>query len=315
MSRVAVFAGQGAQFVGMGKDLAEAYPECQTIFQRADAVLGRPLSRLCFEGPIEELTRSDNCQPAIFTMSVACHAAFLRHDPSPGFVAMAGLSLGEWTALHVAGALTFDDAIRTLEARGRFMQEACEATEGTMLSVLGMSLAHVETIARESAVEVANLNAPEQVVLSGPRERIAEAEQRAKAAGAKRTVRLNVAGAFHSSLMAPAAERLAEVLKSVPIQPPRIPVMSNVTGKPHGCPDDIRRDLVRQVTSSVRWVDCVQALQSFGGEEVIEFGPGRVLAGLIRQIHRQAVIVSIQDVATLQKAVGGDRSSEPPPPT
>lgn len=309
MKRAAVFAGQGAQFVGMGKDLAEAYPECRDLFRRADEVLGRPLSKLCFEGPLEDLTRSDNCQPAIFVTSVACHRAFSREAVNPGFVGMAGLSLGEWSALHVAGALSFDETLRILDARGRFMQEACQEREGGMVSVMGLPLPKLEEICRQAGVEIANLNSADQTVLSGERQRIEEAEKLAKAAGAKRTVVLKVAGAFHSALMASAGRRLADVLGTVTFAVPAVPVLSNVTGRPHGSPQEIRENMIRQVTSSVRWSTCVESLKAMGVGGYLEFGPGRVLSGLIKQVDSQAVLGNIQDLPTLRKTVESMKST------
>ena len=301
--RAVVFAGQGAQFVGMGKDLAEAYPACRALFGKADDVLGFQLSTLCFEGPIEELTRSNNCQPAIFVSSVACYTALGIERPGLAPAGAAGLSLGEWTALHVAGALSFEDTLRVLEARGRFMQEACGRRDGAMVSVMGLPAEKLREICAATGVEIANLNSPEQTVLSGERKGIVEAEKAAQAAGAKRTVMLNVAGAFHSALMAPAAARLEALLGTVPLKAPCLPVVANVTGRPHGGPDDIRRDMVRQVTSPVQWVSCVQWLAGQGVKKYVECGPGKVLSGLIKRIDREAQLADIQDVPTLKKAV------------
>ena len=286
MSGAIVFPGQGAQAPGMGKDLAEAYPEIRALFLKANEVLGRDLARLCFEGPAEELTKSHNCQAAIFAVSSACYQALQREAPRVRFAATAGLSLGEWTALHAAGVLTFEDALRVLDARGRFMQEACEQTEGGMVSVMGLPLDRVREIAATAGVEIANLNSDDQTVLSGPRKGIEQASNLATQAGAKRAIVLNVAGAFHSSLMAPAAARLEKLLAGVPLHAPSIPVISNVTGQPHGGPDDIRRDVVRQITSSVQWVSTVQWFRGAGVKEYVECGPGRVLTGLIKRIDK-----------------------------
>ncbi len=300
--RAVVFAGQGAQAVGMGRDLAEADPEIRALFSRAGDVLGLDLAKLCFEGPIEALTRSDNCQPAIFTVSLACFQALRRAAPSLEFYGGAGLSLGEWTALHAAGVLSFEDTLRVLQARGRFMQEACEERPGAMLSVMGLAPDVLERVARETGVEIANLNAPDQTVLSGEKSRIAEADKMAQAAGAKRTVLLNVAGAYHSRLMQSAAEKLECFLANIPFHPPAWPVMSNVLGRPHGAPDEIRKLMVRQVTSSVRWIDCVEAFRQAGVNEYVECGPGKVLAGLIKRIDKDASTHSIQDRPSWEKA-------------
>jgi [acyl-carrier-protein] S-malonyltransferase len=307
-NQAVVFAGQGAQFVGMGRDLAEAYPECRRLFAQADEALGYGLSALCFQGPLEELTKSNHCQPAIFLASLACYAAVRRVAPGFEPAVLAGLSLGEWTALQVGGALSFEDALRVLAARGRFMQEACAEREGGMVSVIGLPLEKLREICGEAGVEMANLNSPEQTVLSGEKQRILKAGELAAAAGAKRTVMLNVAGAFHSSLMASAAQRLAEMLKTVPIQAPAKPVLSNVTGAPHGNPDQIREAMVRQVTSPVQWLACIQWCGAQGIRRYLECGPGKVLSGLIKRIDKQAGLADVQDVASLQNAAEALRS-------
>jgi [acyl-carrier-protein] S-malonyltransferase len=299
--RAIVCAGQGAQFVGMGKDLAEAFPACAALFARANEVLGFDLARLCYEGPLEELTKSDNCQPAIFTVSAACVTALRQLKPELSCAAYAGLSLGEWTALYAAGALSFDDALRVLRARGRFMQEACQEQPGGMVSVMGLGPAELEKICAATGVVMANINSPEQIVLSGAKAAVAEAEKQAQAAGAKRTVPLPVAGAFHSPLMASAATRLEAMLKDVTFRAPAGPVVANVTGEPHGGPDEIRRRMVAQVTGSVQWVKSVQRMKADGVTEYVECGPGKVLAGLIKRIDKDAVAHSIQDRATLEK--------------
>ncbi|MDD5520471.1 MAG: ACP S-malonyltransferase [Kiritimatiellae bacterium] len=298
-----VFAGQGAQAVGMGKDLADTYPECKALFDKADEVLGFKLSKLCFEGPIEELTKSSNCQPAIFVSSIACWKMFSSKVGNVPVKGTAGLSLGEWSALHMAGALTFEDTLRVLQARGRFMQEACEEKKGGMVSVIGLVTDKLRDVCAKTGVEIANLNSPEQTVLSGERQAIEAAERLAKEAGAKKTVILNVAGAFHSKLMVSAAGKLKDFLIKVEISQPKIPVVANATGMPHGAPDDIRREMVRQVTSSVQWVSCVNWFRNNGVTEYVECGPGRVLTGLIKRIDSSAVAVNIQDIVTLNKAV------------
>ncbi|MBM4148128.1 MAG: ACP S-malonyltransferase [Lentisphaerae bacterium] len=302
MNNAYVFAGQGAQSVGMGRDLAEAYPECKELFAKADEVLGRSLSKVCFEGPIEELTRSNNCQPAIFVTSIACLHAMRLSGAKADPVGVAGLSLGEWTALHAAGAIGFEDAVRVLEARGRFMQEACEQRQGGMVSVIGLGTDQLRKICEMTGLEIANMNSAEQTVLSGDKAAIADAERLAKEAGAKKTIVLNVAGAFHSSLMAPAAVKLEAELARVNILAPGMPVVANVTGEPHGGPDSIRRDMVRQVTGSVRWVSCVEWFKAHGVSCYVEFGPGKVLAGLIKRIDGAAALHNVQDAASAAKA-------------
>ena len=300
--KACVFAGQGAQFVGMGKDLAAVNPEILALFDRANQVLGFDLKKVCFEGPVEDLTRSNYCQPAIFVASVACYTAFQKRAPAASFAMAAGLSLGEWTALHVAGVLDFDSTLRVLEARGRFMQQACEEQAGGMVSVLGATLEQLQEICAKAGIVMANINSDAQVVLSGSKTGVAEAEKLAAAAGLKSIV-LNVAGAFHSPLMASARERLAGVLKDVNFQAPRMPVLANVTGQPHAADGSvIRETMLRQVTESVRWADCVRTAMSAGNRTFVEFGPGKVLSGLIKRIDKQNTVLNVQDAATLEAA-------------
>ncbi len=299
MKTALVFAGQGAQFAGMGKSIVQAHPDCGKFFQQADDVLGFSLSKLCFEGPSDELQRSDNCQPAIFVMSVACMCALRARTGEISYSGAAGLSLGEWTALHVCGSLGFEETLKILRARGKFMQEACEATEGGMVSVIGLAPEKVDEIRARAGVETANLNSPGQTVLSGGSGPVAEAEQLALEAGAKKAVVLKVAGAYHSSLMQSAREKLSEVLDEVEFKKPAVPVLSNVTGRPHGEPGEIRSRMLEQVTSTVHWHDSIDWLRQHGVERFIELGPGRVLSGLIRRIDRKAQVTNVQDVQTL----------------
>lgn len=309
-AKALVFAGQGAQAVGMGRDLSEAFPECRALFERADAALGYALSKICFEGPEATLTQSNHCQPAIFVASLAAHRALLLQLPSLTFSGTAGLSLGEWTALHVAGALTFEDALCALEARGRFMQEACQEADGAMVSVMGLDLEQLHKVAAAAGVELANLNSREQTVLSGPRAGIVQAEQLAKAAGAKKTIMLNVAGAFHSQLMQPAADRLASVLADIEFRTPAIPVLSNVTAEPHGDPEQMRRDLVRQVTHPVRWYGSIEWFAQNGVTGYVECGPGRVLSSLIKRTQVDARVANVQDLGSLNKTVSAMQAAE-----
>ena len=304
MSKTAVvFAGQGAQFVGMGKDLAEAFPVCRDLYAKADEVLGYSLSALCFEGAIEDLTKSNHCQPAIFVTSVACFRALQAQVPGLDVAMMAGLSLGEWSALHAAGALSFEDTLRVLQVRGAAMQAACEEREGGMLSVIGLAADALKTICEKTGVEMANLNSAEQTVLSGPREGIVQAEALAKEMGAKRALVLGVAGAFHSPLMASATPKLEAVLADVAIQPLAVPVVANVTGKPHGSPDAIRAAMLAQVTGAVHWYEGIDAMTAAGVTRFIECGPGKVLSGLIKRIAKGAQLCNVQDTATLEAAV------------
>ena len=292
----ALFAGQGAQAVGMGRDLAEAHPECRALFDEADEILGRPLSRTIFEGPIEELTRTDVCQPAIFVASAAAFTALRKLAPAAEFAVLAGLSLGEWTALWAAGAVSFADAVRILEARGRFMQEACDANPGGMVSVMSLPYEAVEKIAAECGLHISNVNSQSQINLAGEKDRVEKAVGAAKAAGGKAIV-LNVAGAFHSPFMDPARAKLAEVIADIPFAVPKTPVFSNATGELHAADGGaIRQAMLDQVTGTVRWLDCILAS---GAHTFIEFGPGKVLSGLARRIDRANAVANVQDRTTL----------------
>ncbi len=302
-TRALVFAGQGAQVVGMGADLAEAYPECRELYDRADATLNYSLSEVCFEGPERLLTQSHNCQPAIFVTSLACQTALSLKMQDMPVAATAGLSLGEWTALCYAGVLSFEDALRALEARGRFMHEACDERPGGMVSVIGLEKSILADICDEVGVQMANLNSSAQIVLSGDRHLIEIAEQKCNEAGAKKTVILNVAGAFHSKLMQSAADKLAAFLDDIEFKTPRIPVIANVTAKPHGDPDAIRNTMVAQVTQSVDWIGSIEWFSANGVSSYVEAGPGRVLSGLIKRIDRGAGLANVQDIKSLDTTV------------
>ncbi len=300
--KACVFAGQGAQSVGMGKDLAATDAAILALFDRANQVLGFDLKKVCFDGPVEDLTRSNYCQPAIFVTSVACYTAFVKRYPAAQFQMAAGLSLGEWTALHVAGVLDFDSTLRVLEARGRFMQQACEEQAGGMISVMSATMDQLREICDKAGIGMANINSDAQVVLSGRKEGVAEAEKLAAAAGLKSMV-LNVAGAFHSPLMASARERLGTVLQSITFNPPRLPVLANVTGQLHPADGQaIRETMLRQVTESVRWADCVRTAMGANVRTFVEFGPGKVLSGLIKRIDKQNTTTNVQDAASLEQA-------------
>lgn len=305
MSKAIVFAGQGAQFVGMGKDLSEAYPECKMLFQKADDILGYGLSSICFDGPAEELTRTSHCQPGIFVASVACFTALKKELPELDIVASAGLSLGEWSALHAAGVLSFEDTVKVLEARGRFMQDACDQSDGGMCSVIGLTVDQCRDVAETAGAEMANLNSAAQTVLSGDQTAVEKAAVLAKEAGAKLAVPLKVAGAYHSSLMAPAAERLAEVLETVTFNAPDCPVVANVTGAPHGDPASIKDTMLAQVTSSVLWQKSIEGIIDQGVDTFVECGPGKVLSGLIKRINKRVTSMNVQDVDTLKAACEG----------
>ncbi len=296
MNKTAIlFPGQGAQNVGMGKDLAEAFPEVRDLFARASAVLGFDLAPICFEGPIEKLTISAHAQPAIFVHSLACWWAWQKQHPGYTFDMAAGLSSGEWTALHVAGVVSFEDTLKVLEARGRYMQDACNDRPGGMLTIIGADEATLDKLCAGAGIEKANLNSPEQTVLSGPKEGIDRAEVLAKELGIRKAIRLNVAGAFHSTLMRPAAIRLEAELGRITFHAPRFPVVSNVTAAPHTTPDEIRKLMVAQVYSSVRWYQGIEWMKGQGVNSYLECGPGKVLTGLVKRIDKTAQLHSIQD--------------------
>ena len=294
-----VFSGQGAQFAGMGRDLAEANPDIMALYDRANEVLDFDLKAACFDGPAEALTRSDVCQPAIFTTSMACLTAFQKANPSTQPACFAGLSLGEWTALCAAGVLGFDDTLKILQARGRWMQEACEANPGAMLSTLNASPDQLAAICADTGAVLANLNSPTQTVLSGA----ADAIEKAKALCAEQKIKaipLQVAGAFHSPLMTPARDKLAVFFVDYQFAAPTGTVYSNVTGKAHEVSGYVIRDtMLLQVTSTVRWLDCVQGMIASGVDSFIEFGPGKVLSGLIGRIDKTVKVQNVQDAATL----------------
>ncbi len=295
--KAAIFAGQGAQFPGMGKDLAAADRDIAALYERANRALGFDLRKICFEGPAEELTKSSLCQPAIFVTSIACRLAFRKRYPQYVFDLAAGLSLGEWSALHEAGVLDFDNAIRVLEARGRFMQEACEEKPGGMVSVMNLARDRVASICEQSGARMANINSDKQIVLSGTREAVESAGKLAQEAGGK-SIMLKVAGAFHSPLMNSARQKLATFMEDIPFGVPTMPVYANLTGKPH--PNDgetIKQTMLRQVTEPVLWVDSIRAAAP---RECIEFGPGKVLSGLIRRIDPTMAVGNVQDNASLE---------------
>ncbi len=304
MSKAVIFSGQGAQSVGMGKDLVDAFSACKELYDIADKTLGYSLSDICFNGPAEELTKSNNAQPAIFVTSIACFTALKESCPDVEFMGTAGLSLGEWSSLHAAGVLSFEDTLRILEARGRFMQDACDERDGTMLSIIGLAMSDLEKICKESGITIANLNSPAQTVLSGDRAGIEKATELAKAAGAKRAIPLTVAGAFHSPLMESAAKRLAEVLETVDFKQPTMPIVANVTGLPHDAAT-IRETMLKQVTGSVRWQASIEWFQAQGVTEYIECGPGKVLTGLIKRIDSSATLHNINNIVSLEKTVAG----------
>ncbi len=300
MKRAIVFPGQGSQVVGMGRDLAEALPECRALFDQANEILGRDLAAICFDGPQEELNKSNNAQLGIFVASAAAFKALELKQPDFEYNVLAGHSLGEWTALYAAGVVSFEDTIKILKARGEYMQAACEENPGAMLAVMNLDGEKLVDVAAEAGCYVANFNSLAQTVLSGTAESIDKAEVLCKEAGAKRAVRLPVAGAFHSPLMQPAADKMAEYLAAVELAAPGCPVLSNVTADVHETASIADR-MVRQITSSVQWVASVQRLAADGVEEIVECGPGKVLAGLIKRVDKTVAVRNISQLSDIEK--------------
>lgn len=303
---VLLFAGQGAQAVGMGKDLADSFPAAGELFDRANAALSYDLASICFNGPEAELTKTENAQPGIYLVSWVAFTLLKERAPLLAFDATAGLSLGEFTALAAAGAMSFEDGLKVVRARGRFMQEACEATRGSMAAIIGLDQPATREVCRESGVELANLNCPGQIVISGEAARITQACELAKARGAKRALPLAVAGAYHSQLMSGAQPKLRTALAGVPISRPTMPVVSNVTARPHES-QGILSLLVDQVTSSVRWEESIRYLLAEGFTRFIELGPGTALTGFMKRIDKSAQALNVADAASLEatiKAVG-----------
>jgi [acyl-carrier-protein] S-malonyltransferase len=289
-----LFPGQGSQKVGMGKALADAYPICRDTFAEADAALGQPLSRLCFEGPEEQLTLTENTQPAILAVSIAAFRLVRSLGIAPHFVA--GHSLGEYSANVAAGTIGFADALQIVRRRGQYMQEAVPVGTGAMAAVLGLDAALVARACAEAAdgdvVSPANMNGAGQVVIAGTREAVGRAGERARALGARRVIPLPVSAPFHCALMKPAEERLAPELRALATSPPTIPIVANVDAVPRRTAADAIEALVAQVSSPVRWEDVVRRLASEGVTTYVEVGPGTVLSGLARKIHREATVAS-----------------------
>ena len=304
MSKTALlFAGQGAQAVGMGQDLAAAFPSARGWFDRANAALGYDLASICFNGPEAELTKTENAQPGIFLVSWVAFQLLKEQAPALKFDATAGLSLGEFTALAAAGAMSFEDGLRVVRQRGKFMQEACDQTRGGMAAVIGLDEAPARAVCAEAGVVLANLNCPGQLVISGETDKIARAIELAKAKGAKRAIPLPVAGAYHSPLMASAQPKLRAELAKIRISPPSVPVISNVTAQAHGAPAEVSARLVEQVTSPVLWEKSMRALLARGFTRFIELGPGTALGGFMKRIDKNAQMLNVADVATLEATV------------
>ncbi len=303
MKKIAVlFAGQGAQVVGMGKGLAGEFPAAADLFRQADEILGRKLSDIAWNGPIEELTKTSNCQPALFVHGLACFSILRELAGDFPVGGAAGLSLGEMTAHAAAGTFDFENGLKLVQKRGEFMDEACAETIGGMAAMIGGLENDVRQLAADEDVDVANINAPGQIVISGELAKVEAAVGVAKEYGIRRATMLNVAGAYHSRLMESAYEKLGAALLEVQMQVPQFPVISNVTGREVETLPEIRRTLQDQVTSTVRWVDCMERLVDLGCDLFIELGPGGVLAGLLKRTRKDVEVISVGDVESVRAA-------------
>ncbi|MDK2821059.1 MAG: [acyl-carrier-protein] S-malonyltransferase [Clostridia bacterium] len=301
---VFVFPGQGSQYVGMGKDIAEHYPEAAEVFTEADKELGWSISEICFNGPNEQLVRTEYTQPAILTVSVACFRVLASKGIMPQ--AVAGHSLGEYSALVAAGSLEFRDAIKLVTKRAQLMEAAVASGRGGMVAVLGLSAEKVVELCEKvekGVAEAVNFNAPAQVVVGGDRVGLDNLSKLAKEAGAKKVIPLQVSGPFHSSLMGPAARELAPVLREVTISDPNTHVVANFTGNYVRTADEVRESLIKQINNPVRWEDSVRRLLDDGYDTFIEVGPGKVLSGLIKRVNRRVRIGQVEDSQSLEKTL------------
>ena len=295
-----LFAGQGAQVVGMGRDLTEQFPAAADLFRQADEILGRKLTEIAWNGPLEELTKTSNCQPALFVHGLACLSILRELAGDFRIGGAAGLSLGEMTAHAAGGTFDFASGLKLVQTRGELMDEACAATNGAMAAMIGAAENDVRRLAADEDVDVANINAPGQIVISGERAKVEAAVGVAKEYGIRRATMLNVAGAYHSRLMESAYEKLGHALLEVQMQLPRFPVISNVTGEEVKTLPEIRRTLQEQVTSTVRWSDCMETLLDLGCDFFIELGPGGVLAGLLKRTIEDVDVVSVSDAESVR---------------
>lgn len=295
------FSGQGAQTVGMGRDLYEQSPAARAVFDEADRVLGYSVREICFDGPAEKLTETTYCQPAIYTVSVACLEAFrAKFGEAVTPTACAGLSLGEYGALYAGGAFTFADGLTLLARRAELMDKACRETDGAMASVLGGERSVIKEVTGGCEVDIANFNSPAQVVISGSAAQVERAINLLKEKGITKIIPLKVAGAFHSRLMKCAGAALKPVLNAAEIKMPAVPVYHNLTAQPAGSVSELKANLAGQVAGSVRWEDCVRAMAAAGGDTMIEFGPGNVLTGLLKRTLPEIKCFNVNSVETLE---------------
>ncbi|OEH91228.1 ACP S-malonyltransferase [Bacillus solimangrovi] len=314
MGKIAfLFPGQGSQVVGMGKDMIEKHDEAATIFKKADERLGYSLTEIIFDGPQEMLTRTENAQPALLTTSVAILEVLKKSGITPHYTA--GHSLGEYSALVASESLSFEDAVYAVRKRGELMEEAVPAGIGTMAAVLGMDADLLREVTEEASnsdevVQLANLNCPGQIVISGNRVAVERAAELAKEKGAKRVIPLVVSGPFHSSLMKPAASNFSSVLDEISVSEAKVPVIGNVTAKPMTDAEEIKAKLIEQLYSPVRWQETIELLLEEGVDTFIEIGPGKVLSGLVRKVQRRVNTYNIEDSETLLKTIEKLRGDE-----
>lgn len=302
-----LFSGQGAQAVGMGRELAAAFPAARALFDQADAALDFSLTNVMFDGPMDELTRTSRCQPALYAHGLACLAVLREQVPELEIRGAAGLSLGEFTAHAAAGTFDFETGLKLVARRGLFMEEACQATQGSMIAMLGGEEEQIRQLAADADVDMANFNTPGQIVLSGTKEGIARVAVLAKERGL-RGKELPVAGAYHSRLMRSAQEKLAAELARTQMNTPRFPVICNLEARPVSGAEDIRRTLENQVTGSVRWAQSMDFLLNEGHTHFLELGPGGQLAGMLGRIRKGTPVWSVSDPASLEKALAALRS-------